>query len=163
MRRYIIAFTILEKSLPRFHDFQGSAPTRAVAESWDHGVALNVHQGGPTIWPMEGSSQGLQRTLRRVPAFQKNELYAWYLVYEYPGTAVYVFCISRHHLFCGQLLVLRATPGLMGRAQGRSPPPHSFSEDCSNVRREVFDVRSPTTPSSPQELAQKNTYYVPGT
>ena len=47
---------------------------------------------------------GPRRTLRRVPAFQKNELYAWHLIYEYPGTAVYVFCISRHHLFCGQLL-----------------------------------------------------------
>ena len=30
-----------------------------------------------------------------VPPFQKNKLCPWYLVYEYPGTAVYdyVFCI----------------------------------------------------------------------
>ena len=95
---------------------------------------------------MEGSVLGLRRTLRRVPASQKNELYAWYPTYEYPGTAVvpgtwYVFCISRHHLFCGQLLVLRAAPGFMGRAQGRSPSPQSFSEDCSNVWGEVREVR----------------------
>ena len=59
---------------------------RAVAERWDHRVDLNVDQEGPTLWPMEGSGLGLRRTLRRVPAFQKNELRvcAWYLVYEYP-------------------------------------------------------------------------------
>ena len=35
--------------------------------------------------------------------------------------------------FFGQLLVLQAAPGLMGRAQGRSPSTRSFSGDCSNV------------------------------
>ena len=105
---------------------------------------------------MEGSGLGLRRPLRRVLAFQKNAPYAWYLVYEYRGTAGHQVRLLYFKAppFCGQLLVLRAAPGLMGGAQGRSPPPHSFSEDCSNVRREVFDVRSPTTPSSPQELAQ---------
>ena len=118
-----------------FQDFTISKAVlrRAVAERWDHRVDLNVDQEGPTLWPMEGSGLGLRRTLRRVPAFKKNELYAWYLVYKYPGTAVYVVCISRHNIFCGHLLVLRAAPGLMGRAQGRSPSPESFSEDCSKV------------------------------
>ena len=38
----------------------------------------------------------------------------------FPYRVGYVFCISRHHLFPGKLLVLRA-PGLMGRAHWRSP------------------------------------------
>ena len=38
------------------------------------------------------------------PIFPKERAICLDLVYEYPGTAVYVFCISRHHLFCGQLL-----------------------------------------------------------
>ena len=59
-----------------------------MAERWDHRVALNVDQGGPRLWPMEGRGLGLRRTLRRVPALQKNELYTWCLVNEYPGTTV---------------------------------------------------------------------------
>ena len=54
------------KSLPSFHDFQGSASTSAVAERRDHPVFLNVHRGDPTLWPMEGMGLRLRRTLRRV-------------------------------------------------------------------------------------------------
>ena len=79
-------YSRLWKPLSRFDGFQGSAPTRAVAERWDHRVAVNVDQGGPTLWPMEGSGLSLRRTLRRVPALQKNTLYAWCLVHEKPGT-----------------------------------------------------------------------------
>ena len=86
---------------------------------------------------------GLRRTLRRVPAFQKMSYVprTWYTSTQVLLCTSCVFCISRHHLFCGQLLVLRAAPGFMGRAQGRSPSPQSFSEDCSNVWGEVREVR----------------------
>ena len=70
---------------------QGSAPMHTVAKCWHHRVSLNVDREGPTLWPMDRSGLGLRRTLRRVPAVQKNELHTWYLAYEYPGTAVYVF------------------------------------------------------------------------
>ena len=42
--------------------FEGSAPTSAVAQRWDHRVASNVDQGGPTLWRMDGSGLGLRRT-----------------------------------------------------------------------------------------------------
>ena len=135
--------------------------------SWTLGnwVALNVDQGGPTLWPTEGSGLSIRRTVRPVPAFQRTSYMPGIIPgipYEYAGTAVYVLCISTHHPFRGYLLV-RAAPGLMGRAQGRSSSPQSFSEDCSNVWGEVREVRSPAAPSSPKERALKNTWYMPGT
>ena len=51
----------IRKSCSRFPYFDGSAPTSAVAQRWDHRLALNVDHGGPT-WPMEGSGLGLRRT-----------------------------------------------------------------------------------------------------
>ena len=56
----------IRKSCRRFPYFDGSAPTRAVAQRWDHRAALNVDQGSPTLWPMEGSGLGLWRTHPRV-------------------------------------------------------------------------------------------------
>ena len=73
MKRY---HSLFKKSLPKFRHSQGSAPTRAAAESWDDWVALSVDQGGPTLCPMEGSGLGLRLTLRRVPALSTTELYA---------------------------------------------------------------------------------------
>ena len=78
-----------------------------------------MDQGGPTLWPMEGSDVGYERAVRRVSAVQNNELHAWYLVHVYPGTAVYVFFISRHHLVRGQLLVLTGRPGSHGQSSGK--------------------------------------------
>ena len=80
----------------------------------------------------EGSEMGLRRSVCPVSSFQKNELYAWYLVYEYPGTAVRVLYFKALP-FWRLATRTRAAPALMGRDQGRSSSLESFSEDSSNV------------------------------
>ena len=47
--------------------------------------------------------------------------YAWYLMYDYPGTAVYVFCISLKGttFFCGQLLVPTSPTWSNGHSSGK--------------------------------------------
>ena len=57
-------------------------------------------------------------------------------------------------LFAASYSYLRAAPGLMGRAQGRSSP-QSFSEECSNVCGEVREACSPSTPSFPRRMSAK--------
>ena len=76
------------------------------------------------------------------------------------GTQV-LLCSSTCFVFQGTMLFaasysyLRAAPGLMGRAQGRSSLPQSFSEECSNVWGEVREARSPSTPSVPRRMSAK--------
>ena len=117
---------------------------------WDKRVASNVDEGGPTLWPMEGSGLGLRRTHLR--GGRSN--YSTFPIIQTRGAATkegYRWCPrrvrhvpdSRSYTLCSQDTgaYLRAAPYDMARVQRRSTSAQGSPQDCSNVRGELREAR----------------------
>ena len=113
----------------------------------------------------DGRSLGLRRTLRRVRAFRKNELYAYMVV---PGIRVpryYYCCVPGTCLYFKAPSFLRpdtlttSHTGSHGQSSGKILIAAKLIGGLLECLRKVREIRSPATPSSPTEEALKNTWY----